>query len=308
MRASILVPLFLVGCGTAPAGALTWRSTLDATTKGVGLHADGTTGHAGMNETNCPFETIGGQVTGDQQLPGDGEEVQDVGPSSLGANTVLLVLDEVVYLLDKTTGEYVQDEFDAPGVREGRLTEPGTVILVGEGAGCRIEWTDDAHAVIAGVDLDACPADVAFDADRATGLAIVAGPAQVDVIDSDGTRFTAAVAGDRVAWDADAAAAYVATFEGTDLAAVEPDGTLRWSAVTDAPIAAIAAAGGDGGLLVATSNADGSGRIELRSADDGLLITSVETPMAATGLVASEDGSTIGVVRPEQVHFYVVTR
>src|SRR5687767_4215452 len=95
MRA--LVPVaFLVACAPTGETPIAWQSSLGLATRGVALHSRGDVGHAGMAGTNCPFETTQGNVTGDYDLPDEGEEVQDVGTSPLGDETVALVLGESI--------------------------------------------------------------------------------------------------------------------------------------------------------------------------------------------------------------------
>ena len=124
----------LAGCATTEDGdaPIRYRSTLTASTAGLVLHDDGETGHAGMFETNCPFETQGGDVTGDYDLPDHGEEVQDGGVSAMGPATVVLVLGPKVHLLEKSTGQYLVDKLLWQDVEQVRLFDEG---LVGGGRG-----------------------------------------------------------------------------------------------------------------------------------------------------------------------------
>jgi outer membrane protein assembly factor BamB len=302
------LPILLVlsACADPAAGELAWRATLTAPTNGIGLHKDGVTGHAGMYGTNCPFETVGGQVTGDQDLPEEGEEVQDVGTSSLGDDTVVLVLPPNVFLLDKGTGSYVQDDFVVEGVRESRLADDGIVALRGAQGSCAIDWFD-GHTVVGTTELATCPADVAFDVDPRTGDAVVVSPEGI-AFARPGEVVTTGTTGDLVSWDLDAGVIYVASAGGTGVTALAPDGTVRWQAEVSGPIAAMAATGTPGGAALSVEGADGDGELVVLDAATGAMVAQIRTPAVATGVATSPDGTTIGLVRPDAVHFYVVSR
>ena len=117
----LAVPVLLVACSSEPTG-FDHQAQLERPVRGVVLHDDGTTGHAGMFGTNCPFETVQGTVTGDYALPGEGEEVQD-GGDLIGEDTVLLVLGDDGHLLDKSTGAYSHASLRVRGVTATRRWE-----------------------------------------------------------------------------------------------------------------------------------------------------------------------------------------
>jgi hypothetical protein len=305
----VFIPAFglLFACNAAPEqGTLAWRSTLHAQTRGIGLHRDGTTGHAGMWGTNCPFETVNGTVTGDADLPDEDEEVQDVGESHLGDDSVILVIDDTLFLLDKGTGVYEQDDFPVEDLREGRFGADGIVTLRGEGEGCAIDWYAD-HTLTSTTHLDSCPADVAFDVDPTTGTAALVSERSVQLVTAAGAT-TTTVTGDLVAWDRENDLVYVAEMGATRISAIRPDGSTAWAVDVAGDIAAIDAAGTPGGAALSVATADGRGELMLLDAANGSVVATVGTPAAATGVEASPDGSTIALIRPDAAHFYVLAR
>jgi hypothetical protein len=303
-----LVPalLLLAACAPSAPSGLTYRSTLDATTKGVALHDGGLTGHAGMYGTNCPFETVQGQVTGDYQLPGDGETIEDEGPSPLGPNTVLITLDDTVWFLDKTTGTYVVDNYSVPGLVADRLTSTGTVVVRTSPTGCAIDWNGDDFLTESTFELPTCPADVSFDVEPYSGAVVLANLAQVELLAPGAEPLVVPIGGDLAVWDESLAQAYVATSGGTAVQMVAEDGTLGWSMDIGMPITAIGAAGSEGGLAIAVADGQ-AGAIVLIDAE-GNELGVIDTPTAAIDIDASPEGAVLAAVRPDHVYFFDVDR
>ncbi len=163
--------LALVACAPGENEGLALRSVLQRATSGLVLHANGENGHAGMSGTNCPFDTASGRVTGDYDLPGEGERVVDHGPSPLGDETVLLVLERDLWMLEKSSGEYVVSGLGARGAVDARLIDAGAAVVLRAGDACAIGWRG-WEAPIARRELPACPSAMA--ADPASGqLALV---------------------------------------------------------------------------------------------------------------------------------------
>lgn len=291
--------LALAACAGPLDTAIVHESTLQQATKGLVLHEDGLRGHAGMFSTNCPFETTQGSVTGDYDLPGSDEDVQDGGTSSLGAETVVLTMSDVVHLLEKSTGDYVHERHPWTGVRDVRLTGDGLVGLVEDADGCAIEWRVDGVA-IATRDV-AC--DDGFDA--ALDGTVVVGGAPVVVASPDGEA-PADAAGRLVAWDDALGLAYVADPGGDEVSAVGTDGALVWTTPVPGAVVALSAAGARGAAVVSLERSDGSGAVVWIDGATGDVLAQVETPSAAPSVTTSGDGSRIALVLPDQAHFYSV--
>lgn len=296
----------LVGCVPAPDedAPIRYRSTLTASTHGLVLHEDGETGHAGMFETNCPFETEGGDVTGDYDLPDHGEEVQDGGTSPLGPRTVVAVLGSKVHLLEKSTGEYLLDKLRWEGVEEVRLYDDGLVGEVDDGPqGCTIEWRVD-HFPVASVALEPSVCGGAMDAGW-DGTTVVGGPERLAFVTPIGATFVDTGA-DRLAWD-DASGLAYATADGEgEVRAWTPGGELAWSTVVDGRIRALSQAGERGAAVLSWERLDGTGVVSWLAGTDGSVVAEIATPSAAQAVRVSADGSVVALVRPDETYFYAV--
>ncbi len=300
----IALGMAMSGCEGEFDGEFRHRSSLQRTTNGLVLHDDGGAGHAGMMSTNCPFETDFGLVTGDYQLPGDDEEVQDVGSHVLGPNSILAVQPGAIYVLNKVTGDYLTDSVEIDGAVAGRFFDEGIVALVAGEKGCFVDWIDDDGNVDSSASDGCSPGS--FDVDPQTGTAYLGGSdGTLEIVTPDGS-FDAETGGDLVAWDPKAEVTYVATLDGDVVVGIEPDGSTRWSTSLDGSVKVLESAGRRGAAAVMLEKADGSGLLVYLDGWTGDEITKLETPSAANALTASGDGSTIGMVLEDETHFFGV--
>lgn len=298
MRKVIVVGL-LAGCAREPVpGVLHYRSTFEGETKGLVLHETGDGGHAGMFETNCPFETVNGTVTGDYDLPGEGEDVQDGEATTLGDITLAAILLPYFHVLDKTDGIYTHVEVEVPEIHEGRLTTDGIVAIT---LGCELSWRGFDGTVLATTTVDQCGGDI--ETDPVTGETVVS--------DLDGTVITdgqetveSAVDGDLVAYD-DAAEVFYVAARGQDwLAAVERDGSARWTVQTPGRVSALDDGGATGTANVVLALESGKGALAVYDGRTGEEVYYAETPAPADDLSVSGNGKVVALVRAEQVFFY----
>ncbi len=301
MRTTLIVLSMaaMTGCASEPA-SFDYRSTFDHESRGLVLHSQGETGHAGMYGTNCPFETNHGGVTGDTDLPDKDEELQDHGVTALGPNSVLAVIEDTVHMFDKTTGSYVLDAVDVPGVDRVRIWDEGLVATVSTDAGCAVVWTGSDRA---SVELPSCPDQHQFTTDPATGTAVGAIDGQVVVVDEQGLHMTG-VAADLVAWDASTQQIYAATRGQHDFVALDPSGADLWTIQTDNPVRGFAAAGIIGHAAVTLERSDGMGELAMFDGSDGALLGLTTTPQPADTVVVSANGAMIGIVLPGRTHFF----
>lgn len=291
----------LVGCAPQEEPPIRYRSTLQASTRGVVVHDGGARGHAGMFETNCPFETERGTVTGDYDLPDQGETVQDGGESTLGPETVVLTISDQVYLLEKSTGDYLRDTVTWPGVGAVRISDDGLVGLVGTDDGCAVEWWGDG-AIVGHVEVGVCDPQ-SFDVSKG-GIAVLGGSSVV-FVDLDGT-IDGSEPGRLVAFDDHLDLAYVAMPGDSEVRALRPDGTWVWSTVLEGAIRGLTVAGAHGAAVVTVEHTDGTGVIDWLDGETGVLLAEVDTPSAAPSLTSSPDGDLIALVLAEEVYFFAV--
>jgi len=304
MGTIILVGGSMAGCQPEFEGDFRHRSTMQRSTNGLVLHDDGAAGHAGMLGTNCPFETDFGMVTGDYDLPGEDEEVQDVGSHVLGSNSVLLVQTSTLHVLNKNSGDYVTEEVDLPGVLSGRFSDDGVVAVVDAVIGCSVEWFGDDGSVSV-VEIPRCSPN-AFDVDPQTGTAYVGTvDGALEIVTPVGS-VDADTGGDLLAWDPVAEATYVATLDGDTVEAVASDGSVRWSTSVQGAVQVLEPAGRHGAAAVMLEKANGTGLLVLLDGWTGDEISKLPTPSAAKGISFAGNGGSVAMVLDDETYFYGV--
>jgi hypothetical protein len=299
-----LLPLLALaaGCTSAEPSDFGFRTDFSKQTRGLILHEDGEAGHAGMYGTNCPFETFNGGVTGDYDLPEEGEDIQDGEETELGEITIAAVIPGTVHVLDKTDGLYTHVPVSVPGVTEARLVFDGVVALTEVGGECELRWFElDGH-VRRNEPLASCDG-VGVEVDPGAGVALVAGVDGV-VVFPDRGRVEVALQGDLVAWDDVLGVFYVARRGATGLSAVGADGSVQWTIPTAAPVGAIDDAGATGAVAAVLALPSGRGLLQLFDGQTGELLKAGETPSPAEDLSVSGDGTVLALVRPEQSFFF----
>lgn len=287
------------GCAPVPDQGLRLRSVLQRDTAGLVLHADGFTGHAGMFGSNCPFETEEGRVTGDYDLPGEGEVVVDHGPSPLGPATVLLVLDRRLWLLEKSSGEYVIGELGSSGAVDARLTEAGAAVVMRRDGACSLGWRG-WEAPEGRVPLSACP--TAMDADPVTGATALVIDGSLAIATPDGVTAMEVPAA-AVAWSA-AAGGFVVGDALGGLSAWSLDRELLWEAQAAGAVEALAAPAEVGRVVAHAAAAEGQGQLLWLDAASGAALAERETPSVARAVTVSDDASTIAVTVRDRSYFF----
>ncbi|GEM_PF-6171335 len=293
----LLAASLFIACAPAVEsdGVIAYRSTMDIGVHGVALHADGQVGHAGMFGTNCPFETINGDVTGDVDLEGEDEEVQDVGESELGPETVVMVLEESVVLIEKSTGDYLTRYTELTDVDQARLSDDDLVALSTDA--CQVTWESGAQLA-----LDATCTG-AFDVDPATGQAFVGIDSGIAVVSADGSVVQASGAA-LLAWDPVSAWLFTADQGSDQVVAIDAQGQVSWTAHVPGVVQAITDGGAARTAAISVAHPDGTGGLVLLDADSGELRGVVDTPVPAKAVDVSLDGSVVAFVTDEAVHFY----
>lgn len=287
------------GCAPGDAGDFQYRSTFSTRTDGLILHEDGRAGHAGMYGTNCPFDTRTASVTGDYDLPGEGEDIQDGEPTDLGEITVVAVIPGIVHVLDKTGGVYTHVPLEVPDVTDARLTVDGVVGLTPE---CALSWVGFDGEVRHALSVPGCEGGD-LEVDPLTGTALLASPTGSALFDGR-LRTELPWAADLVAWDDPSEVFYVARRGESWLAAVDRHGVEQWTADLAGPVGAIDDAGGVGAVAAIVELPSGRGLVEFRDGATGEVTKVGETPSTAEDLSVAGNGSVIALVRPEQAFFF----
>lgn len=294
-----VLAVLAVGCAPQDASDFEYETTFAKQTRGLILHEDGESGHAGMFGTNCPFDVESGQVTGDYDLPDQDEEIQDGEPTEMGDITFTAVTEGVVHVVDKTGGMYTHEPVAVPGAQEARLAWDTVVVLDDR---CRLKQFDFFGETVDSIPLDGCAdADVEVDPDTATG--VVASLGNTVRFDANGAH-PLPVEGDMVAYDAFGDRYYLGTKGDTTLSAVSSSGELLWSIETPWPVTALDDAGMLESVAVVMERRDGRGEIGFFEGTAGDRTAAGITPSAAADLAVSNNGRTLALVRSEQSFFF----
>jgi len=299
---TLVAGALFAGCQPQFEGEFRHRSVLQRSTQGLVLLDDGSAGHAGMLGTNCPFETDYGMVTGDYDLPGEDEEVQDIGRHVLGANSILLVQDHAVHILNKNDGDYAVESLDVSQVIGGRFFDGGVVTVSGGDAGCLVDWFGDQGD---GLQVETAGCD-AFDVDPIDGTTYIdTVEGGVRIVTPSGSVDTP-VSGDLLAWDAVSEVTYVASLGGDTVDALTPEGEVRWRTTLSGSIQVLEAAGRRGAAVVMLERPDESGLLVYLDGWTGDELSRLETPSAAKGVSVAGNGGSIALVLDDETHFYGV--
>lgn len=298
--APAIAMLTLAACApNEDASDFEYQTTFNKRTNGLILHEDGDSGHAGMFGTNCPFDTRSGNVTGDYDLPGTDEDIQDGEPTEVGDLTFTAVQPDVTHVVDKTDGHYTHIPLETPGVSEARLVWDGVVYL---DDACRVKQLDLVGQETMSYALDGC-AEADIEVDPTDGSGVVATLGHTAFF-ANGELTPLEVQGDMVAYDPWSDLYYLAARGTTTLSAVTPEGSLAWSIEVPHPITSLDDAGMLEAAAVVLERPDGKGEIVFYDAQAGDLARRGVTPSPADDLAVSDNGSTLALVRPEQSFFF----
>ncbi len=289
--------MYLLACGGTDEARspVAFRSTLRTPTAGVELFDNGETGRAGMYDVSCPFQTINGTVTGDYDMPGEGETVTDAGDTELGPETAAVVGADRVDLVESSRVEDRVMSIDVPGVVDARLVDGEVVAWVDQAGACSVVWTDSGRVV----EADCGRGFDAIDEDQV----VVVGASGTRILGVGGVEAEIPGAADLVVWDDLASVAYVAELGGHVVTAIEANGLVRWTTDVDGAITALDAAGDRAAATVAVSRGDVGALLWLDGAS-GLMLGEVETPAAPESLSISANGEALAVVLRDETHFY----
>ncbi len=305
---TLLALLFCSACDQSAPTLFEHQGELEVRTRGLVLHDDGDSGHAGMFETTCSFNAGNGDVTGDVDYGPDAEDVLDAG--DVGGEPVVLIQEpDAVHILTPG-GEGWWDgggEEDpgvvVPGVVDARLLDEGLVVVRENEGACIVEWTEtDSDSQIEIPDDPCAVRDLAVD--KVTGTAfVVTLDSGVVAVTAEGSQ-SLDVDGDLVAWDEAAQVLYVAIKGGNAVWALESAGFERWRVEVDGSIMALDDMGSRGAVSVMVERADRSGVVMGFDGFTGEEIFAFDTPTSSKDLIVSGNGDTIACVLASETHFF----
>lgn len=299
MRHTLLplaVAAALAGCKSE--NELVYTATLQAETNGVVLSDDGLDGYAAMSGTTCTIDVNWGCPTADEDLPTDREAVVDqYGPETLGVSEL--------GLHSMVGGHWdAAADIDVPGVRTGRITDGGHLLLGSSDGACWLQHDGDGQVTVPDA---ACADDAHHAVDRANGTLFAGTARELWALSPDGAvALDARGPSDLLDWDPTADALYVAGTGGRDLRALDGAGEEMWSVRTRDPVRDLVARGDRGEALVLLHRDDGLGTIERRDGVTGRVLGRSVVPTADGHLVVSRNGVRVAIVRGDDVNFFAL--
>lgn len=293
MTRTALALALLAGCTGPPDLYLSHMSTMESETRGVVLYDDGQRGHAAMWDTTCEFDTLNGWLIEDHDLPTDTEIIQDQFEG-----TALARSDLGIHMI------FDREDIELGGVLETRLLEDGGVLtLRRKGELCRVDIGDRTVEV----DTALCTDLTSVSTDRVETLYVATGDALYGVDETGAQLFASDI--DLVVHDRSNDRIYVAQLGGETLTGLDSKGVEQWSVTTDGPITSLEHMGRRGMALVMVEDlSTGRGAMQLFEGISGEEVVRHDTPSGDGDLTVSDDGTTLAVTIPGEVHFYDVLR
>jgi hypothetical protein len=288
-----LALLAVTGC-TADAVDIAHSSQVETRARGLALLDTSDAAQVGMSGNTCEVQLSTGAIGADTDVaPGEEDNVQD----AVGSSTIIV----------GTAGAYVHDqgswEVNGPSVRQtgvtqARFTDSLDVVALNTNAG-EVSWN--------GADPVAVPSgSTGLAVDRFTGTAFVVDGLGLTVAERGGEATTTPGDFDLVAYDPAAEVVYVAELGGSEIRALEVDGAQRWAADLGGSITSIDDMGAMGAVVVMLEIDGGFGELIMLDGVTGEQLSSTDTPSAADEVRAGNNGESLAVVLPNEVHFFSV--
>ena len=285
-----LALLVATGC-TADSVGRQHPAQLETRAKGLALLDDQDSAQVGMSGNTCQVQTTSGAIGNDVDVaPGEDDNVKD----AVGTDSVI-VGQGGAYVLDGSGFGGYTPAVNLPGLTDARLTEGHDIVAVSDIG--TVTW-NGADAVTTSGASD-------FAIDRITGDAFVVDGFGVTAVTRDGGSVTTEGAFDMVAYDPATNAIYVAAFGGSEVRALEVNGNQRWAAELGGTITSLDDMGAAGAVAVMTQ-VDGGGELIVLDGRSGEQLSDVATPSAADEVLVGNNGESMALVLPNEVHFFSI--
>lgn len=280
------------------------QSELGANTRGVALAADGADGVAGMFGTTCRVTVATADIGADYDFPTNEEMVVD--NSMMFGDAAVLVLSDfgahVTY--PDNTWNFDSDDFNTPGVVDGMIFEEGVTLLVDDGTeGCKVEWNSGSDVASTAIPGAFCDAAIAVD--RSTGQAFVANGDEILSVTQDGYTVIGTGA-DLVVWDGSASVLYAALTGDSSFWGYEANGATRFEIDLGGAVTAMDTMGPVAQAAVMVEKAGGAGALITVDGNTGEILSTLATPSAVDEIDLSDNGRSMALVLPREVHFFNV--
>lgn len=284
------------GCSSQDQLHFEERSSLESRTTSVVLYDNGFVGQGTMNEQSCQFDAMNGFILADYDLPTSEELMQDVRGQVAIARTI-----EGIHVIDEAGWDRAND-IPVQGVKHVRMTDDGVASLIGDGAGCRVDWRNDDAVETVSLEAAMCDAQ-GFAVDPVSKQVWVATPGAVVTAQPGGEARALQVQGDLIAFDETTGNIYVAEKGGSVVTTVDATGDVVWTNDIDGSVNDLTDMGALGATVAVVEGNDVE--IQVWDGTTGEQIADYELP-ASADVVVSADASTVALVTPETVWFYDV--
>lgn len=280
-----------VGCTTNQVG-VEHTAQLETRARGLALLDDQDSSQVGMAGNTCQVQTSTGAIGADVDVaPGE----EDVVTDAFGTDTVIIG-QAGVYVLDGSGWGGYEPVVSQVGVTDARLTDSLDVVALSDSGS--VSWNGGDPVATSGA------SDFAID--RVSGTAFVVDGSGLSVVTPDGATTTATGNYDLVAYDPASDAVYVATIGGSEVRALEVNGTQRWAADLGGSITSLDDMGAAGSVAIMMEVPSGMGELVVLDGRSGEQLSSVATPSAADEVLVGNNGESMALVLPNEVHFFSI--
>lgn len=286
-----LALLAATGC-TANQVGVEHTAQLETRARGLALLDDQDSSQVGMSGNTCQVQTTSGAIGNDVDVaPGEDDVVTD----AVGSDTVI-VGQGGVYVLDGSGWGGFEPMVTSTGITDAKLTNNLDVVALADDG--TVSWNgQDPVATSGGSDLAV---------DRMTGTAFVVDGNGLTAVTPAGATATAEGAFDMVAYDPASEAVYVAAFGGSEVRALEVNGTQRWAAELGGTIKSIDDMGSAGAVAIMMEADNGMGELLVLDGRTGEQLSAITTPSAADEVLVGNNGESMALVLPNEVHFFSI--
>ena len=286
-----LALLVATGCTTNQVG-VQHTAQLETRTRGLALLDDEASSLVGMSANSCQVDTSSGAIGMDVDVaPGEDDYVTD----AVGTDAII-VGQGGVYVLDGTGFGSSEPMVPMANVSDARLTQNLDIVAL----------SNDGTVTWNGADPVQTSGASDFAIDRITGTAFVVDGNGLTAVTPGGVTSTAAGAYDLVAYDPATDAVYVAAVGGTEVRALEVNGTQRWAAELGGFITSLDDMGSAGSVAIMMELDSGMGELVVLDGRSGEQLSSITTPSAAEQVLVGNNGESMALVLPSEVHFFTV--
>lgn len=294
MRHGVVV-VCLAAWACASENELRYTATLDADTRGVVLTEEGDASVAAMSGTTCTIDPRWGCPVDDADLPTAEESVVDHH-----RGVTLGVSPRGLHQIDRDGWKRGSD-LGIPAVATARLTEAGVAAVWNDGTRCAAVSGGEAYAA-----PDAACANLDVTVDRDAGVLYVATDEGVYALGRSEARqlLIEGSKPDLVSWDPKLGQLYAAVTGSDIVIAVDPQGKKVWATQLAGAIQSVETRGRLGELLVLLKGDDGLGTLDRLDGETGDELGSSTVPDGEGEVVTSDDGTTVAIVREDEVHFF----